>query len=87
MEIERSELDLLAIYHSHPDGSCGLSQIDLENFFYPGVFSVLLFLEDDTWKIKAFRIGEKKADEITSHFYVNFVTIRYNRGFVSLQEY
>ena len=64
-EIEKSGQELLAIYHSHPDGSSQLSQIDLDNFFYPGVFSVLIYLKNDNWNVKAYRINdEKKTDEI-----------------------
>jgi proteasome lid subunit RPN8/RPN11 len=36
LEIEKSGMDLLAIYHSHPQGPDQPSTTDLEEFAYPG---------------------------------------------------
>ena len=63
-KVEEMGLELLAIYHSHPDGSSQLSQIDIDNFFYPGVYSIILYINKNIWKIKAFKVEEKELDEI-----------------------
>jgi [CysO sulfur-carrier protein]-S-L-cysteine hydrolase len=60
-EIERQSIEMIAIYHSHPDSIPFPSETDVNMAFYPEVSSVIISLkESDNPVVKAFRI-EKEA--------------------------
>ena len=62
--IERDGFELLAIYHSHPAGPEGPSDLDLRLAFYPDVRYVIVSLEEpERPTVRAFRIADGRAVE------------------------
>jgi [CysO sulfur-carrier protein]-S-L-cysteine hydrolase len=60
-EIERHSIEMIAIYHSHPDSIPFPSETDVKMAFYPEVSSIIISLQErDNPLVKAFRI-EKEA--------------------------
>lgn len=65
METEKQEL--LAIYHSHPDGPAYPSETDLKEFAYPGVAMIIWspgISVQDGWQARGFRIEGGTSSEI-----------------------
>lgn len=55
-EMEREDLNMLAIYHSHPDTIPFPSVSDVRLAFYPDVAYIIISLKDGGTCVKAFRI-------------------------------
>lgn len=62
--LEESSLELVAIYHSHPEGPSGPSPIDLREAAYPEAVYLILSSSESGWKGRAFRIHEGGWSEI-----------------------
>ena len=60
---EEYGLELIGIYHSHPAGPPGPSQIDLSEAAYPEVVQLIWFREDGTWTCRAYRYDDAGAIE------------------------
>ncbi len=58
-EIEDLGLELLAIYHSHPDTESYPSQMDIEKAFYSEALYIIISLENPEGEVKAFRISRE----------------------------
>jgi proteasome lid subunit RPN8/RPN11 len=56
--LERSHLELLGIYHSHPTGPAYPSETDIGSFSYPGVACLIWSDMGETWIIHGFNIGD-----------------------------
>ena len=56
-EIEDLGLDLLAVYHSHPDTESYPSSVDVEKRFFGEVLCLIISLRDRTCRVGAFRIA------------------------------
>ncbi len=54
---EAENMDLLAIFHSHPTGPAVPSPTDIHRFAYPGVWSLILSPRGQGWQLRAFRIA------------------------------
>lgn len=54
VEMERSGWELLAIYHSHPNGPPGPSRTDLAEAAYPGVVQLIWSPQMNGWDCQAF---------------------------------
>ncbi len=65
-ETRKEGIDILAIYHTHPETPARPSQEDIKLAFDPNVIYVIASLADDTKSIKGFRIvnGEVTNEEI-----------------------
>ena len=63
MEIENSDLDLGAIYHSHPRTEPYPSQTDINLAFYPDAVYVIVGLGGDEPLVRAFKIHDGEVDE------------------------
>lgn len=60
LDIEARQLELLAIYHSHPGGPPQPSPTDLVEFAYPGVLYLIWFPGETGWEARCFEItGER----------------------------
>ena len=62
--IEEFGLELLVIYHSHPNGTAHPSPSDISQFFYPGVYSLILFTQLDSWSGRLYQIYDETYTEI-----------------------
>ncbi len=62
--LERESLDLLAIFHSHPQGPSHPSVTDQAEFAYPGILSVICMFKNNQWQMQAFRIESSKIIKI-----------------------
>lgn len=63
-QMDSLNLDLLAIYHSHPNGPQIPSETDIKEFFYPGVVTLILTPHETRWTIRAFEIKNNTFFEI-----------------------
>jgi proteasome lid subunit RPN8/RPN11 len=70
LELEQRGWELLAIYHSHPNGPPGPSPTDLAEFAYPGVLYVIWSLQASGWEGRAFWIQESRTGEVPVQFVV-----------------
>jgi proteasome lid subunit RPN8/RPN11 len=61
--IESRQMDLLAIYHSHPAGPETVSATDIEEAAYPVVY-VVWSRKGDEWHAKAFWIEGGEVSEV-----------------------
>ena len=63
-EIDRLNLKLLGVYHSHPHHPCYPSTLDIHQAFYPGTAFFIISLKDlNKPQMKAFTIDKGKVIE------------------------
>jgi [CysO sulfur-carrier protein]-S-L-cysteine hydrolase len=62
--IEDSNLELLAIFHSHPAGPEFPSETDIAEFAYPGTITLIYSKESGRWKARGFQIEDQSYREI-----------------------
>jgi len=58
MLLDEQNVDLLAIYHSHPTGAANPSLTDLRSHLYPEAACIILARKTPGWSIQAFWITE-----------------------------
>lgn len=64
-DMRRREIEMIAIYHSHPKTIAEPSITDINLAFYPDAYYIILSLSDiKRPDIRAFKIVEGKADEV-----------------------
>jgi proteasome lid subunit RPN8/RPN11 len=63
-EIERKEMELVAIFHSHPHSPAVPSARDCELAFYPDALYLIISLVDDSPEWHAYRILDGKVSEV-----------------------
>jgi proteasome lid subunit RPN8/RPN11 len=64
-QIDLAGLELLGIYHSHPNGPNGPSATDIAEAFYPEALYLIWSAQDRTWGCRAFRIQEGQVREVS----------------------
>jgi proteasome lid subunit RPN8/RPN11 len=64
IQLESQQLDLLAIYHSHPGGPEHPSAIDLERHLYPHAAAVILAKNEPEWGIQAYWIRNARYGQV-----------------------
>ncbi len=64
-DIRGAGREMLAIYHSHPETPARLSAEDIRMAFTPGVFYVIISLQDEEASIKGFLIDNGNVKEAT----------------------
>lgn len=64
LAIERSGLDLLAIYHSHPSGPELPSKTDLAEALYPGVAHLIWSHKNGVWSCLAFSLDGGRIEPL-----------------------
>lgn len=65
--IEAQGMQLLAIYHSHPEGPSQPSPTDIAEAFYSEALHVIWSRAEGQWDCRAFRIGADGASEVELH--------------------
>jgi proteasome lid subunit RPN8/RPN11 len=65
VEMEAHDLELLAIYHSHPSGPAAPSYLDIAQAAYPGVIYLIWSRAQKEWICRAFQIEGGRAAEIS----------------------
>jgi len=63
LQIEKNNLDLIAVYHSHPNGLARPSESDIDQFQYPGVIQLIWSYQDSKWRLNGFIIESRLARE------------------------
>lgn len=56
--IDEQQMQLLAIYHSHPLGPPHPSQTDLDEYAYPDSIALIWWREQGSWQVRGFQIRE-----------------------------
>ena len=62
--LERKRLDLVAIYHSHPDGPSSPSQTDVNEAYYPEAVQIIWAKEEGVWECSAYLIQDGIVSKI-----------------------
>jgi proteasome lid subunit RPN8/RPN11 len=60
---EAQSIELIAIYHSHPQGPPHPSATDVREFAYPGVLTLIISPLGDGWQMRAFTIQNDQVSE------------------------
>jgi proteasome lid subunit RPN8/RPN11 len=60
---EAQSIELVAIYHSHPQGPPHPSVTDVREFAYPGVLTLIISPLGDGWQMRAFSIQNDQVSE------------------------
>ena len=63
-EMRQRELDLLAIYHSHPTSPARPSRVDLAENYYGDVPRIIISLAGSAPAVKAFRLFPDRFEEV-----------------------
>ena len=56
--MEEEDLELVGIYHSHPQGPPGLSELDVKEAYYPEVVHLIWSNKDGDWSCAAYSIRD-----------------------------
>jgi proteasome lid subunit RPN8/RPN11 len=64
-KIDGASLELIGIYHSHPNGPNGPSATDIAEAFYPEALYLIWSAQDGVWSCRAFRIQEGRVQEVS----------------------
>jgi len=67
MEMEEENLDLLGIYHSHPNGPDQPSPTDVAEAYYPEAVYLIWSHASGDWKCQGFSIQHKKVQKVDLH--------------------
>lgn len=62
--LEKEQLDLLAIFHSHPNGPTCPSKSDIEQFYYPGTLYVIWSPSKGNNHLHAYQISCNNVKEV-----------------------
>lgn len=62
--LEENKWDLIAIYHSHPEGPDHPSATDLAEFAYPGTQYLIWYRLNGSWEVKAYILDNRSFAEI-----------------------
>ena len=63
-QIDKNQWDLLAIYHSHPQGLDGPSPIDIVEASYPGVIYLIWSQINGEWNCQGFLIDKGLVEKV-----------------------
>jgi [CysO sulfur-carrier protein]-S-L-cysteine hydrolase len=66
--LDDNELELLAIYHSHPQGPAHPSETDIAEAYYPEAAHLIWSLVGSQWTCDAFRIRNGQVVKIALSF-------------------
>ena len=63
-QLDENQWELLAIYHSHPNGPPGPSPIDVAEAMYPGVIYLIWFRQSSQWECRGYLIENGVVDQV-----------------------
>lgn len=58
LAIEAMGHEMLAIYHSHPQGPAGPSAIDVAEAAYPEVLQLIWYRTEGSWEVRAYEVRD-----------------------------
>lgn len=61
---EKQGFELVAIYHSHPEGPRHPSPADIAQAYYPGTVQLIWFIEDGSWNCRGYLITDQAYREV-----------------------
>jgi proteasome lid subunit RPN8/RPN11 len=62
--IEEKGLELLGIYHSHPQGPVTPSETDIAEAYYPEAIYVIISKMNSEWRMRGFSLQNKVLQEV-----------------------
>lgn len=62
--IDSAEMDIIAIFHSHPQGPQEPSETDIKEFLYEGSATIILSPGQEGWNVRGFDIRDGRYEEI-----------------------
>jgi proteasome lid subunit RPN8/RPN11 len=65
LEIEERGLELVGIYHSHPNGPDMPSPTDVKEAYYPEVVYVIVIRDGGGWRCRGYHIHEGQFREVS----------------------
>jgi len=68
-KIDEQNLELIAIYHSHPNGPSELSETDLNEAYYPNTIQLIWFRQGTEWGCRGFIIVSDQVIEVPLKVY------------------
>ncbi len=63
--IEQNDLEILAIYHSHPSGPATPSATDLAEHAYPETYSIICSPSGSRWRMRCFKLSPDGFEELS----------------------
>ncbi len=63
--VDQNNLEILAIYHSHPSGPATPSPTDLAEHFFPDAYSIICSPSGSRWRLRCFRIARAEFEELS----------------------
>jgi [CysO sulfur-carrier protein]-S-L-cysteine hydrolase len=66
--LEKNDLELMGIFHSHPNGPNHPSPTDLEEFAYPGIAYLIWSQSENGWQVHGYQIEGSHYNEIPLYF-------------------
>ena len=64
LKIDDLDLELLGIYHSHPQGPTRPSETDIAEAYYPSLVSIILFPSSTGWEQRGYSIRNGEVNEV-----------------------
>lgn len=64
IHIEQNKMDLIAIYHSHPEGPETPSVTDLKETNYPEISQLIFSRVKNKWKCRAYKLSGFEYQEV-----------------------
>jgi len=65
LQIDDLNLELLGIYHSHPQGPTRPSETDIAEASYPDTVYVIMCLSTAGWELRGYSIRKREVNEVT----------------------
>lgn len=67
--IEEQDLEMMAIYHSHPGGPSMPSILDIEQSAYPETIHLIWYPVGEIWNCRGYLIDAGKFEEVILHIF------------------
>jgi len=67
--IDEQNLELIAIYHSHPNGPSEPSETDLKEAYYPDAMQLIWYRQGTDWRCRGYIIVDDQIFEVPLQVY------------------